>query len=64
MPDHLILCLAGTIILGGIKGVFIIQDHAARHRAEDRPPVVRDWRPDIRHCLQTEIDTWDCIRQK
>ena len=56
------ICLAGTFLFGCGYGCKLLAEHQATHNAYETPPVIKDWRPDIRHCHVANVDLWECIK--
>lgn len=55
------LCLLAMLWL--IIGIGLFE-HARSQPPNTSAVIIEryDWRPDIRHCMSPDVDTWDCIR--
>ncbi len=61
-----VILIAVTLVFLCIRIVSTAQAHALEHQAKIamNPSPRQGWRPDIRHCLVPNVNTWNCIRNK
>lgn len=59
---RLIGAIVGLLTGGTLLFIWFLWsiDQAQARAITAAPP--EDWRPDIRHCLVPEVNSWDCIR--